>query len=105
MSMDKNFSNFVIEMILDIVMGIGLGIFIDNTSTMLASLFNLTPVFHFILQATMIIVTLYLLKKNSKYLFDAWDGPSAYGILFISLFLASQKNLIIFIEMLYSRYE
>jgi hypothetical protein len=92
----KSFPYYALEVATDTALSIALGIFVDKIANVGGSYLGLSRHTKLIIQFFLIIWVLYVLKKNSLLMYDSWQGDNSYGIVFMSLFLASQKNLTIF---------
>lgn len=89
----KKFPRYALELIVDTALGIFLGILIDKSANAIGSYLELSDPVKLSIQFFLIILVLYIMKINSKYFYESWHGPAGYGIIFIAVFLASQKNL------------
>jgi len=97
------FSVYSFEILADIFLGIALGIIVNFISSCIAKLLDLSIYAAFVIQLILIIIVLYVLKIDSKYLYGSWKGQTNYGIIFTAIFLAVQRNLIRFFELLYQK--
>ena len=96
-----SFGYYAFEIISDIVLGVILGVLLNAFVDYLGQILNMPFYAIIILQVFLIIVVLYYLKVDSIHLYAAWRGQAGYGIIFTSVFLAVQKNIIIFFEKIY----
>ena len=109
-----SFAFYAIDTIIDLSMGILLGYLVNTLADKIAATIRLGRYTRLIIQIMISIVLLYSIKHYSRQLFShspasisdlyrSWRGPNDYGIVFISMFLASQKNLIDFLEYIYKK--
>jgi glucan phosphoethanolaminetransferase (alkaline phosphatase superfamily) len=99
--MVKKITSYTVELIIDVIMGITLGVIVNTLTNFIGEYFKLNHALKLLVQICLIIAVLYLMKRNSKYLPECWKGEYDYGILFTSSFIISQKNLIVFIDKFY----
>lgn len=97
--MTLSYPHFAIEVIIDTLLGIMLGILIDKLSDIIGEHLSFSA--KMIVQFILIITVLYVMKNNSKYLYESWVTKGDYGILFTAVFLTSQKNVIMFMNKVY----
>lgn len=100
--MVKTLGVYSIELTVDIFLGIILGIIVNRISDIIGRQLKLEFNTKMFIQLILIILVLYYMKVESKYLYDSWTGDQSYGIVFTSIFLSSQKNITTFIENIYS---
>ena len=96
-----SFPIFFLEVVSDILIGVGLGLFVNMISTFIGKLFGLKKIGTIIIQLLMISLVLYMIKVDSRYLFSTWEGEADYGIIFTAVFLAVQPNMINFFTDIY----
>lgn len=92
--MVQSFPEYAFEIIADIILGIVLGVLVNMIVDYVSDYFKLPMFIKLLLQLFLIIVVLYILKIDSKYLYDSWKGSTNYGIVFTAVFLAVQKNMV-----------
>lgn len=95
------FHEYAFEVISDIVLGVALGVIINMIVDYLGNLLGLPFSVKLLIQLTFIILILYFLKIDSNVLYSSWKGHTSYGIIFTSVFIAAQKNLIKFFQDVY----
>ena len=84
---------YALELVVDIVLGIVLGLGVNILANYIGRIFNLSKSGKLIVQLILISIVLYVLKVDSEYLHLSWQGNTSYGIVFVSIFFASQHNL------------
>jgi len=99
------FPKYALEIIADIFLGIVLGLSVNFFVDYLGKKFGLKFYAKLIIQIILIILVLYVMKVDSKYLYESWKGETSYGIIFTSIFLAVQKNLMHFLEYIFTKGE
>ena len=102
---NESFPRYAFEIVADMLLAITLGIVINTITNFLAKLFNLSIYVKIVVQLVLIILVLYIMKIDSKYLYSSWKGQTSYGIIFTAIFLATQKNIALFLEEIYSKFE
>jgi hypothetical protein len=90
------------EVTSDLILGISLGILVDKLADIVAKYFGLGNIARLFIQLFFIIVVLYMMKLNAMHMYASWHTEQGYGIVFIALFLASQKNLLLILANAYS---
>jgi F0F1-type ATP synthase assembly protein I len=99
----QSFFSYATGILLDLVLGVLLGIFVNTVVDFFAKTFNMPFYVAIILQILFIICILYLMKVDSKYLYTTWrGGRDNYGILFTAAFLGVQSNIVKFLEDIWS---
>lgn len=88
------FPKYAFEITADVVLGLVLGVSVNIVSNKIAVILKLRNFLKIVVQIFLNIFILYVLKIDSKYLYDTWKGETNYGIVFTSVFLASQRNLV-----------
>lgn len=88
-----DFCEYTASLSVDIALGAGLGLLVNITVIALTKEFKLSPMAQIVIQFSMIICVLYVLKHISFLGYTIWSGPTAYGILFVSVFLGVQSNI------------
>ncbi|AEQ33047.1 hypothetical protein [Acanthamoeba polyphaga mimivirus] len=91
----------IADIFLGLVLGIGINVFVDH----IGELLHLSFLVKIIIQLMFIIVILYFLKIDSNQLYSSWKGHTSYGIIFTSVFIASQRNLIKLFDEVYKSLE
>nr|URM62011.1 hypothetical protein [Mimivirus sp.] len=91
----------IADIFLGLVLGIGINVFVDYIGEFL----HLSFLVKIIIQFIFIILILYFLKIDSKQLYSSWKGHTSYGIIFTSVFIASQRNLIKLFDEVYKSLE
>lgn len=92
---------YSIELTVDILLGVVLGIIINKLADFIGQKLQLDFYSKMFIQLILIIIVLYFMKIESKYLYKSWYGDQSYGIVFTSIFLSSQRNIARFIEKVY----
>ncbi|XWV25698.1 hypothetical protein QJ857_gp0023 [Tupanvirus soda lake] len=100
-SINESFFQYSFEIFADMALGIVLGISVNVLSDFIAKTLKLPRFGLIIVQFILICLVLYVMKIDSKYLYESWKGQTSYGIVFTAVFLAVQKNLIRFFEDIY----
>lgn len=104
-NLNESFPSYSFEIISDIFLGIVLGVLVNTVSSLLALKLNWSKFTLVTFQFALITIILYIMKIDSKYLYSSWKGHTSYGIMFTTVFLAVQKNVIIFFEDVYKSAE
>lgn len=94
----ESFPRYAFEVVADIVLAVLLGIAINQISNWIGKTFKLPKYGKLIVQLILIILVLYIMKVDSKYLYASWKGQTNYGIIFTAVFLAVQKNVMGFMQ-------
>lgn len=97
----ETFPMYAFEIIADIILAILLGVAVNQLSDWFGKKFNLPKYGKLLIQLFLIILVFYIMKIDSRYLYESWKGQTNYGIIFTSVFLAVQKNAVSFIEDIY----
>ena len=97
----ESFPRYALEVTSDIVLAILLGVTVNQVSNWIGKTFKLPYYGKMIVQLILIILVLYIMKVDSQYLYQSWKGQTSYGIIFTAVFLAVQKNVMVFIENVY----
>lgn len=92
--MHETFVQYAFEIIADIVLGICLGLVVNVCADYIGNIFNLPLSAKITVQLFLIVVVLYLMKIDSRYLYASWKGHTGYGIIFMTVFMAVQNNMI-----------
>ena len=103
MSNKKSLPKFALEVTSDVILGISLGILVDKLANIIAKYLNAGKIAKLFIQLLLIIIVLYLMKIDEGNLYASWQTEQGYGILFMALFLASQRNLLLLIEDVYGQ--
>ena len=101
--MIQSFPQYALEVVTDIMLGLTLGVSIDTLVTYIGLYFNLSQIAMVFLQLALIIIVLYVMKRWSKYLYNSWYADTDYGIIFIAVFIESQRNIVTFIEDIHNK--
>jgi len=99
--MSLSLPRYALEITTDGLTGVVLDILINKFADFIGSYFKKSKIVTLTVQLMLIILILYLMKVESNHLYASWQGNQSYGIVFIAVFLASQKNLTSFIKYLY----
>lgn len=102
-NIEESFFEYSYEFIADITLGATLGIIINKIADLVGNYLNLPFYAIIIFQLFLICLILYIMKVDSKYLYKSWKGQTNYGIIFMSVFLAVQRNMVKFFEDIYSK--
>ena len=94
----ESFPRYAFEVVADIVLAVLLGVAVNQISNWIAKSFHLPKYGKLIIQIILIILVLYIMKIDSKYLYNSWKGQTNYGIIFTAVFLAVQKNVTSFMD-------
>jgi hypothetical protein len=97
----ESFPMYSLEVITDLILGAVLGVIVNTMADYIGNLFKLPFWGVLVVQLFLISVFLYVMKIDSKYLYNSWKGQTSYGIVFTSVFLAVQKNMLRFFENIY----
>ncbi len=95
--------DYAFEVIADIFLGVVLGVSVNAITDFVARELGLPTYAKLALQFTLIIIVLYILKIDSKYLYSSWKGQTNYGIVFTAVFFAVQKNMLKFLKQYISK--
>ena len=98
---NESFFVYSFEVVADVILAVFLGIIVNMIADYIGKFFNLPFCAILIVQLILISLVLYIMKIDSKYLYSSWKGQTNYGIIFTSVFLAVQKNMIKFFENMY----
>ena len=101
----EGFPQYTFEVLADIVLAILLGITVNKLTNHIAKYLGLNKYAKLVVQLVLIIIVLYIMKIDSKYLYASWKGETSYGIVFTTVFFAIQKNLTSFVEDIYTEDE
>jgi uncharacterized membrane protein (Fun14 family) len=96
-----SFPHYALEIITDVGLGVILGLSVNIATNFIGRIFKLNRVGILLVQLCLITIVLYVIKIESKHLYSSWKGKTDYGIIFISVFMASQKNVVRFFEDVY----
>ncbi|AZL89105.1 hypothetical protein QKC54_gp0736 [Megavirus baoshan] len=91
---EQSILGYTFEVISDIFLGIVLGIGINILVDYIGELLHLSFLVKIIIQFMFIVLILYFLKIDSSQLYSSWRGHTSYGIIFTSVFIATQRNLV-----------
>ena len=94
--LNETFFMYTFEVAADIVLGVVLGVSVNICADFIGKVFNLNRIGILLVQFMLICIVLYIMKIDSKYLYQSWKGQTSYGIIFTAVFLAVQKNMISF---------
>lgn len=94
----REFTAYTVEVLSDIFLGLTCGVLVDLLVKSLAREFSLSPIVVSTIQVFAICIVLYLMMKGSEHLTPSWHGSRNYGIVFITVFFASQANLVQFVN-------
>ena len=94
----ESFPLYAFEIIADMVLAILLGLSVNGVSNFIERNLGLPKYGKISVQMALIIIVLYIMKIDSKYLYPSWKGQTGYGIIFTAIFLAVQKNITSFVE-------
>ncbi len=97
----ESFPMYAFEVTSDIVLAVLLGVAVNQITNIISKYFGLPKFAKIILQLALIIIVLYIMKIDSKYLYGSWKGQTGYGIIFTAVFLSVQKNMVKFLEDVY----
>lgn len=100
-SNDKyNYIEFISLISLDIFLGLMLGLTVNYLANYIGRIFKLNTITILIIQIIISVNVLYLVKifLERYRLNSTWLGPTGYGVVFISVFIAVQINLTQFFE-------
>lgn len=92
-----DFLTYSLELFIDGATGLFLGLMVNYFSDWLQCTFGFDDLIKIILQIVLITLTLYIIKITIRKLFRSWRKETDYGIVFVSLFLASQRNIVKFV--------
>lgn len=96
----ETFVLYFFEIAADTILGLLLGLIVNEITNYLAKTYNLGLYPKIYIQFLLICTVLYLIKGESSILYKAWQGES-YGIIFIAAFLSIQKNVLVFFTHIY----
>ena len=94
----ESFAHYAFEFLIDFFLAVFLGICVNTIANYLGKKLGLSFIVKFIIQLFLIIIVLYMLKIDSIRYLRSWRGQTSYGIVFVSVFLAVQANIIRFLE-------
>lgn len=94
----ESFPLYAFEIVADMVLAILLGLSVNGVSNFVERNLGLPKYGKISVQMALIIIVLYIMKIDSKYLYPSWKGQTGYGIIFTAIFLAVQKNITSFVE-------
>jgi len=94
----ESFPMYAFEVTADIVLAVLLGVAVNQFTNWVAHKLRIGKYSKLIIQLILIILILYIMKIDSKYLYQSWKGQTNYGIIFTAVFLAVQKNVTMFME-------
>ncbi|XWV24465.1 hypothetical protein QJ856_gp0021 [Tupanvirus deep ocean] len=100
-NINESFFKYSFEVISDIILGVVLGVTVNIAADFIAIKLGLPRIGLIIVQIFLICLVLYIMKIDSKYLYESWKGQTNYGIVFTAVFLAVQRNIIRFFEDIY----
>jgi Na+/H+-dicarboxylate symporter len=99
---NENFFQYTLEVMADIFLGIILGVAVNYCADYVGHVFGLkNRIGILIIQIIFICIVLYIMKTRSKYLYQSWRGATSYSIIFTTVFLAVQKNMVDFFQYIY----
>lgn len=96
----ESFVEYTLEFVFDCALGVVLGLFTNFVSDQLQKFFGYHNMVKLIMQLLLIAVFLYVFKYFSSDIARTWRNEMDYGIVFIAMFLASQKNFVYFMKMI-----
>lgn len=85
---------YSINLIDDVFLGVVLGLFVNIVSNTIRKVLKLSIAGLFIIQTLMNIFVLYQLELHSDLLYRGWFNPGEYGIVFLTVFFATQTNVL-----------
>ncbi|AKI79410.1 hypothetical protein [Acanthamoeba polyphaga mimivirus] len=98
----ESFLRYGGEIIIDIMLGILLGIAVNMLTDYIASIFGLKGTAKFPIQLVLIVIVLYMLRINPDISFPLRSRTDTYGVIFIPIFITAQRNFAIFFSELYN---
>ncbi|AHA45213.1 hypothetical protein HIRU_S307 [Hirudovirus strain Sangsue] len=98
----ESFLRYGGEIIIDIMLGILLGIAVNMLTDYIASIFGLKGTAKFPIQLILIVIVLYMLRINPDISFPLRSRTDTYGVIFIPIFITAQRNFAIFFSELYN---
>lgn len=96
-----SFPVYALEVVTDIGLGIIAGLSVNICADFIGKIFGLKYIGVIIVQLFLITIVLYMIKIDTRYLYSTWRGETSYGIIFMAVFLAVQKNMIKLFENIY----
>ena len=90
----KEFVSYSAEVLVDVALGVISGILVDTLVRGLERSLHWPSVVLVIVQLFGICLVLYFLEEGSDRLTSSWRGANNYGIVFVTVFLASQSNVV-----------
>ena len=94
----ESFPLYAFEIVADMVLAIILGLGVNGIANFIGKSVGIHRYGKLSVQLFLIIIVLYIMKIDSKYLYPSWKGQTGYGIIFTAIFLAVQKNITSFVE-------
>lgn len=98
----ESFLRYGGEIIIDIMLGILLGIAVNMLTDYITSIFGLKGTAKFPIQLVLIVIVLYMLRINPDISFPLRSRTDTYGVIFIPIFITAQRNFAIFFSELYN---
>lgn len=95
--MYSRFLQFGLDIAMVATLAIGLGIIINNFVNWIGKQFNLNKIAIFIIQMLFIIYLFYIIRDYFPYIFHQKGQIREDYAIFITLFFASQKNIVDFV--------
>lgn len=89
----ESFPHYTTEILSDIVLGCVLGIFVNTLANIIGRDVGADRNGVLAIQLALIIVVMYILKVDSRYLNRTWRGSTDYGVIFTVVFLSTQRNV------------